>query len=113
ARSSARSNGPSAPHRLRPLRGRGAEHERDRGHPRNSPGYRGLAPAPGENRFSRAGGGLREAVQGGVVREPRRLREESPSALERVLLHTASSYRRPAATRAKTLAALGLAGSAA
>jgi hypothetical protein len=47
------------------------------------------------------------------VKEPRRLREESKSPIERVLLDTAASYRRPAATRAKTLAALGLAGSAA
>jgi hypothetical protein len=47
------------------------------------------------------------------VKDPRRLREETNSDLERILLDAASSYRRPASTRAKTLASLGIAGSAA
>jgi hypothetical protein len=47
------------------------------------------------------------------VKEPRRLREESKSALERMLLHSGASYRRPPATRAKTLTALGLGSTAA
>jgi hypothetical protein len=47
------------------------------------------------------------------VKEPRRLRDETQSPMERVLLDTASSYRRPPTTRSKTLAALGIGGSAA
>jgi hypothetical protein len=47
------------------------------------------------------------------VKEPRRLRDESKSPIERLLLETAASYRRPPSTRAKTLGALGLASSAA
>lgn len=43
---------------------------------------------------------------------PRRLREEGGSELERALLEAGSSYRVSAETRAKTLAALGLAGAA-
>ncbi len=44
--------------------------------------------------------------------EPVRLREESASALERALLDAGRSYRSTGAARAKTLAALGVAGSA-
>ena len=47
------------------------------------------------------------------MKEPRRIREESKSPIERMLLETAASYRRPPSTKVKTLAALGLAGSAA
>lgn len=44
--------------------------------------------------------------------EPRRLLEESDSPLERALLSAGASYRVEPETRAKTLAALGLAGAA-
>jgi hypothetical protein len=44
--------------------------------------------------------------------EPRRLREESRDPLERALLEAGATYSGSAQTRAKTLAALGLAGSA-
>jgi len=44
--------------------------------------------------------------------EPVRLREESASALERALLDAGKSYRSTGTARAKTLAALGVAGSA-
>jgi len=44
--------------------------------------------------------------------EPVRLREESASALERALLDAGRSYRSTGTARAKTLAALGVAGSA-
>lgn len=44
---------------------------------------------------------------------PRRLREEAGSELERALLDAGSSYKVSPETRAKTLAALGLAGAAA
>jgi hypothetical protein len=44
--------------------------------------------------------------------EPVRLREESASALERALLDVGKSYRSTGTARAKTLAALGVAGSA-
>jgi hypothetical protein len=43
---------------------------------------------------------------------PTRLREDSESDLERALLDAGSSYKATSSTRAKTLAALGLAGSA-
>lgn len=45
--------------------------------------------------------------------EPRRLLEESDSPLERALLNAGTSYPTSPETRAKTLAALGLAGAAA
>jgi hypothetical protein len=45
--------------------------------------------------------------------EPRRLREEAESSIELMLLDAGASYRTSPDTRAKTLAALGLAGSAA
>ncbi|WP_437313879.1 hypothetical protein [Sorangium sp. So ce385] len=45
--------------------------------------------------------------------EPRRLLEESDSPLERALLSAGASYQTSPETRAKTLAALGLAGAAA
>jgi hypothetical protein len=44
--------------------------------------------------------------------EPLRLRDESASALERALLEAGKSYRSSGSARAKTLAALGVAGSA-
>jgi hypothetical protein len=44
--------------------------------------------------------------------EPPKLRDETDSDLERALLDAGSSYKGSASTRAKTLAALGLAGSA-
>jgi hypothetical protein len=44
--------------------------------------------------------------------DPSRLRDESASALERALLEAGSAYRSSASARAKTLAALGVAGSA-
>src|SRR3954468_18271277 len=44
--------------------------------------------------------------------EPVRLREESARALERALLDAGKSYRSTGTARAKTLAALGVAGSA-
>jgi hypothetical protein len=44
--------------------------------------------------------------------DPLRLREESASAFERALLEAGSSYRSSASARTKTLAALGVAGSA-
>ena len=44
--------------------------------------------------------------------EPVRLREESASALERALLEAGRSYRSSGTARAKTMAALGVAGSA-
>ena len=44
--------------------------------------------------------------------EPVRLREESASALERALLDAGRSYRSSGTARAKTMAALGVAGSA-
>lgn len=47
------------------------------------------------------------------MNEPRRLREEAESNLELVLLEAGTSYRSSPNARAKTLAALGLAGSAA
>lgn len=47
------------------------------------------------------------------VGEPRRLREESGSVLERALLDAGVSYRPAAQTRARALTALGLAGSTA
>jgi hypothetical protein len=43
--------------------------------------------------------------------EPRRLREQTDSGLERALLEAGSAYRSSSATRARTLAALGVAGS--
>jgi hypothetical protein len=46
------------------------------------------------------------------MKEPLRLRDETASALERALLDVGASYRSPASARAKTLGALGLAGSA-
>jgi hypothetical protein len=46
------------------------------------------------------------------MKEPARLRDENASALERALLEAGTSYRSPASARAKTLGALGLAGSA-
>lgn len=45
--------------------------------------------------------------------EPRRLREEGGSAFERALLDAGASYRSSPAVRARTLAALGVAGTAA
>ena len=45
--------------------------------------------------------------------EPRRLLEESPSDLERALLNAGAAYRCSSNGRIRTLAALGLAGSAA
>jgi hypothetical protein len=47
------------------------------------------------------------------MNEPRRLREECESPLERALLEAGASYRSSVGTRERTLAALGLAGSAA
>jgi hypothetical protein len=47
------------------------------------------------------------------MKEPRRLLDDSSSALERALLDAGVSYRCSADTRVKTMAALGLAGSAA
>jgi hypothetical protein len=47
------------------------------------------------------------------MNEPRRLREECESPLERALLEAGASYRSSLGTRERTLAALGLAGSAA
>jgi hypothetical protein len=44
--------------------------------------------------------------------EPRRLHEQTESSLESMLLEAGTAYRSSAAMRAKTLAALGLAGSA-
>ena len=46
------------------------------------------------------------------MRDPLRLRDESASALERALLEAGRSYRSSGSARAKTLAALGVAGSA-
>ncbi|HVZ87778.1 MAG TPA: hypothetical protein VHG72_12465 [Polyangia bacterium] len=46
------------------------------------------------------------------MREPARLREEGASALERALLEAGTSYKSSGSARAKTLSALGLAGSA-
>jgi hypothetical protein len=46
------------------------------------------------------------------TREPSRLRDESASALERALLDAGRSYRSSGTARAKTMAALGVAGSA-
>ncbi len=46
------------------------------------------------------------------MREPTRLRDEGASALERALLDAGRSYRSSGTARAKTLAALGVAGSA-
>jgi len=45
--------------------------------------------------------------------EPRRLREEGGSAFEQALLDAGASYRSSPAVRARTLAALGIAGTAA
>lgn len=47
------------------------------------------------------------------MNEPRRLREEAESDFERALLDAGSSYRSSDAVRARTLAALGIAGTAA
>jgi hypothetical protein len=47
------------------------------------------------------------------MNEPRRLREEAGSDFERALLDAGTSYRSSEAVRARTLAALGIAGSAA
>jgi hypothetical protein len=47
------------------------------------------------------------------VSEPPRLRDEAASPVERALLEAGSSYRASAALHAKTMAAVGLAGSAA
>jgi len=44
--------------------------------------------------------------------EPPKLRDETDSDLERALLDAGTSYKVGSSTRAKTLAALGLAGSA-
>ncbi|HEX3901413.1 MAG TPA: hypothetical protein VH853_01110 [Polyangia bacterium] len=46
------------------------------------------------------------------MRDPVRLRDEGASALERALLAAGTSYRSSSETRTKTLAALGVAGSA-
>jgi hypothetical protein len=46
------------------------------------------------------------------MKEPSRLREENASALERALLEAGVAYGSPPSARAKTLGALGLAGSA-
>jgi hypothetical protein len=46
------------------------------------------------------------------MREPLRLRDESASALERALLDAGRSYRSSGTARSKTMAALGVAGSA-
>lgn len=46
------------------------------------------------------------------MKEPSRLRDEDASALERALLEAGVAYRSPPSARAKTLGALGLAGSA-
>jgi hypothetical protein len=46
------------------------------------------------------------------MRDPLRLREEGGTALERALLDAGASYQSSSAARAKTLAALGVAGSA-
>lgn len=46
------------------------------------------------------------------MKEPMRLREEGATALERALLDAGSAYRGSPSARAKTLGALGLAGSA-
>jgi hypothetical protein len=46
------------------------------------------------------------------MRDPLRLREEGATALERALLDAGASYRSSSSARAKTLAALGVAGSA-
>jgi hypothetical protein len=51
--------------------------------------------------------------RGEDMKEPRRLLEESPSELERLLLNAGIQYRCSTGTRAKTLTALGIAGSAA
>jgi hypothetical protein len=47
------------------------------------------------------------------MNEPRRLREEAESDFERALLDAGTSYRSSEAVRVRTLAALGIAGSAA
>jgi hypothetical protein len=47
------------------------------------------------------------------MNEPRRLKEEAGSDFERALLDAGTSYRSSEAVRARTLAALGIAGSAA
>jgi hypothetical protein len=47
------------------------------------------------------------------MNEPRRLREEAETDFERALLDAGSSYRSSEAVRARTLAALGIAGTAA
>lgn len=47
-----------------------------------------------------------------MMEEPRRLLDESDNGLERALLEAGARYRTPAGTRARTLLALGLAGSA-
>jgi hypothetical protein len=46
------------------------------------------------------------------MNEPRRLRDEGQTSLERALLEAGRSYRSPPETRVKTLGALGLTGSA-
>ena len=46
------------------------------------------------------------------IREPSRLRDESANALEQALLDAGRSYRSSGTARAKTMAALGVAGSA-
>jgi len=46
------------------------------------------------------------------MKEPPRLRDDDASALERALLEAGVAYRSPPSARAKTLRALGLAGSA-
>src|SRR5579863_9874699 len=48
----------------------------------------------------------------GDMSEPVRLRDDSASALERALLDVGRSYRSSGNARAKTMAALGVAGSA-
>jgi hypothetical protein len=52
-------------------------------------------------------------VTSGLMDEPRRLRDDAESTVELLLLEAGTSYKSSADARAKTLAALGLAGTAA
>src|SRR5581483_3933466 len=109
-------DGRAAARRVRVARVRGDEHLGGRGGPGHPPGHGGLAPAPRACRVQDAGPGLRRKRRGvpeeAMRDEPRPLRDESESALERALLGAGRGYPTSRDTRAKTLAALGLAGSA-
>src|SRR5690606_12794997 len=100
---------------LRPVRDRGADHERNRSGALDPAGHRGVAPAPGSGGLSRsvAQAHQRHRQVGGIMTEPKRLLEASPNELTRAVLRAGKSYQASSNARRTTLAALGVAGSSA